>query len=92
MTRVKNRYPRIPCVVPFCGCGSTRYPPEPGMQIICTKHWRLVAPELKARRRRLKAMLRRRGELNTDRGRRLDSKVWARMVGQAITRAAGAPI
>lgn len=90
MTRVHGRYPRIPCVVPFCGCGATCYPP--GHEIICPKHYRLVDRDLKAKRRRVRALLKARRAAETDRARRLESWLWAKIVNQAITRAAGAPI
>lgn len=90
MTRVRNRYPRIPCVVPFCGCGATCYPP--GHEIICPKHYRLVDAGLKARRRRVRALLKRAGRQDSAIARRLEQKLWARMVDQAVTRAAGAPL
>lgn len=90
MTRVHGRYPRIPCVVPFCGCGATCYPP--GHEIICPKHYRMVDRALKAKRRRIRAMLKARRATETDRARRLDNWLWAKIVNQAITRAAGAPI
>lgn len=47
-----HRHPRIPCLVPGCGCGSTSYPP--GYEIICPKHYRHVPASLKALRRRAK--------------------------------------
>lgn len=98
MTRVRDRFPRIPCLVPFCSCGATCYPP--GYEIICPKHYRLVDRALKAARRRARAELRRRGEWEpgadggplTARARRLENRFWNKMKRQAITRAAGAPI
>lgn len=90
MTRVHGRYPRIPCVVPFCGCGATCYPP--GHEIICPKHYRMVDRALKAKRRRVRALLRKAGAAETTRAHRLDNWLWAKIVNQAITRAAGAPI
>lgn len=78
MTRVRNRFPRIPCVVPFCRCGATCYPP--GYEIICPKHYRLVDRGLKALRRKA----RRRGK------ERLDDMLWQRIKRQAIERASGA--
>lgn len=90
MARVRNRYPRIACVVPFCGCGATCYPP--GHEIICPKHYRAVDCALKAKRRRVRAILKARGEGNSERAYRLESLLLAKMVRQAITRAAGAPI
>lgn len=90
MKRVRNRYPRIPCVVPFCGCGATCYPP--GHEIICPKHYRSVDRALKAKRRRVRAILKAKGESSSERARRLEGLLWSRMVKQAITRAAGAPI
>lgn len=91
MTRVRNRYPRIPCLVPFCGCGATCYPPDETGEIICPKHYRLVDRSLKARRRRVRAAFKRRGELWSDRHWRMEHKLWNRIREQAITRAAGAP-
>jgi len=90
MTRVHGRYPRIPCVVPFCGCGATCYPT--GHEIICPKHYRMVDRALKAKRRRVRALIRKAGAVDTTRARRLDNWLWAKIVNQAITRAAGAPI
>lgn len=87
MSRVRNRYPRIPCVVPFCRCGATSYPP--GHEIICPKHYRLVDPALKARRRKVRVALKRRGLLETDRHFRLDGVLWDRIKRQAIERATG---
>lgn len=87
MARVRNRYPRVPCVVPFCGCGATCYPPEPGLQIICPKHYRLVDRALKARRRRVRRELAKRGLSNTERAWRLERWLWRRMVIQAVSRA-----
>lgn len=84
------RHPRIPCVVPFCGCGSTSYPP--GHEIICAKHYRLVDPALRAKRRRVRHLLRKARATDSPRARRLDNWLWAKIVNQAITRAAGAPI
>jgi len=81
------RYPRIACVVPFCRCGATSYPP--GYEIICPKHYRLVDAALKARRRKVKAALKRRGLLDTEREHRLDGLLWERMKRQAIERATG---
>ena len=71
------RYPRIPCVVPYCTCGATCYPP--GYEIVCPKHYRLVDRCLKALRR----TARRRGR------ERLDHLLWRRIKRQAIERAAG---
>lgn len=88
MTRVRNRYPRIPCAVPFCRCGATRYPP--GYEIICPKHYRPVDAALKARRRRVTAALKRRGEMQTPRHARLEAVLWGRIKRQAVERAAGA--
>ena len=90
MSKVHGRYPRIPCVVPFCGCGATCYPP--GHEIICPKHYRSVDRALKAKRRRIKALLKKRGEWHTERAHRLDGMLWSKIVRQAITRAAGSPI
>jgi hypothetical protein len=90
VTRVRNRYPRIPCVVPFCGCGATCYPP--GHEIICPKHYRLVDASLKAKRRKVRHLLRKARATDTDRARRLDNWLWSKIVKQAITRAAGAPL
>lgn len=73
-------YPRIPCLVPGCRCGSRRFPPAPGREYICAKHWRLVDKSLKLTRSRG----RRRGK-----GERFDRLVWMRMRRQAIERAAG---
>jgi hypothetical protein len=77
VSRVRNRYPRIPCVVPHCRCGATCYPP--GFEIICPKHYRLVDRSLKALRRRA----RRAGK------HRLDQLLWRRIKRQAIERATG---
>ena len=77
MTRVSNRYPRIPCIVPYCGCGATCYPP--GYEIICSKHYRLVDRALKTLRRRA-----RKAGKN-----RLDHMLWQRIKRQAIERAMG---
>lgn len=90
MTRVHGRYPRIPCVVPFCRCGATCYPP--GHEILCPKHYRLVDQSLKAKRRAVRRMLKARGQQDTERAHRLEVRLWARMKHQAITRAAGAPL
>lgn len=90
MTRVHGRHPRIPCIVPFCGCGATCYPP--GYEIICPKHYRLVDAALKAKRRRVRHLLRKARASDTDRARRLDDWLWSKIKAQAITRAAGAPI
>lgn len=87
MARQRNRYPRIPCVVPFCGCGATCYPP--GNEIICPKHYRLVDASLKAARRRARHLLKKRGQLNTERAWRLDAAFWRKMKAQAIKRAGG---
>lgn len=81
------RHPRIHCIVPFCGCGATRFPP--GMEFICQKHYALVDRALKARRRRLRRLYRRRGLADTARARTSDAVIWRRMVAQAIARAAG---
>lgn len=78
------RYPRIACIVPFCGCGLTRFPP--GCEVICQKHHALVDPALKARRRRIQRMARRR-PADAARLQILDQKLWAKIVSQAITRA-----
>lgn len=90
MARVANRYPRIPCVVPFCGCGATCYPP--GFDIICPKHYRTVDAALKAKRRAVRRALRRRGLEGTARAARLETALWCKMVTQAVTRAAGSPL
>lgn len=90
MTRAHGRYPRIACVVPFCVCGATCYPP--GHEIICLKHYRMVDATLKARRRKIRALLKKRRASDTNRARRLEHWMWAKIVDQAITRAAGAPI
>lgn len=90
------RHPRIPCVVPFCRCGATSYPP--GYEIICPKHYRLVDAGLKAARRRAKRLLVKRGEWIggaedrpvTERAARIMGRFWARMVRQAVERSAGA--
>lgn len=79
MTRVRNRYPRVPCLVPGCGCGATCYPPEPGLEIICPKHYRLVDRALKALRRKSNRY---------GRG-RLTDLCWRKMRRQAIERAMG---
>ena len=84
MARVHGRYPRIACVVPFCGCGATCYPP--GHEIICPKHYRLVDKSLKAKRRAVRRALQKRGQLNSLRGAVFENKLWKRMVRQAITR------
>lgn len=89
MARVHGRFPRIPCVVPFCGCGATCY--EPGCQILCPKHYRLVDKALKARRRQLRTAYRKRGLGDSARARWAEGVLWRRMVEQAITRAGGAP-
>lgn len=77
MARVAGRYPRIPCLVPFCGCGATCYPPHNGQEIICPKHYRLVDRRLK----RLKRIAVRRGKWT------LAAMTWARIRAQAIERA-----
>lgn len=87
MSRISGRYPRIPCIVPFCGCGATCYPP--GNEIICPKHYRMVDRALKARRRKVRALLRKRGQQDTPRARHLDNVIWARMVKQATERSLG---
>lgn len=79
MARVRNRYPRVPCVVPFCNCGATCYAPFPGLQIICPKHYRLVDRNLK----RLRRLANRRGK------ERLAWMLWRKTVRQAIERATG---
>ena len=89
MTRVHGRYPRIPCIVPFCGCGATCYPP--GNEIICPKHYRHVDRALKAKRRRVRAAFKAKGLAETQRARRVDNWLWAKIVEQAITRAAASP-
>jgi len=78
VTRVANRYPRVACLVPFCRCGATCYPPEPGLQIICPKHYRLVDRSLKALRRKA----RKAGRF------RLASMLWRRIASQAVERGA----
>lgn len=78
--RVRGRYPRVPCLVPFCGCGATCYPPEDGLEIICPKHYRMVDRCLKALRR--KAYRAKRW--------RLGWMCWLRIRRQAIERGAGA--
>jgi hypothetical protein len=88
MARVHGRYPRIPCVVPFCGCGATCYPP--GHEILCPKHYRLVDRALKAKRRAVRRALLKRGQANSLRAQLLEDKLWARMVRQAVTRAMAA--
>lgn len=87
MARVHGRYPRIPCVVPFCGCGATCYPP--GHEIICPKHYRLVDRALKARRRTLRAALKRHGKAGTWHAEFIEGALWSRMKAQAIERGAG---
>lgn len=87
MTRVRNRYPRIPCLVPGCGCGATCYPP--GCEIICPKHYRIVDRWLKARRRRLRAAYKRRGEYESLRSETALGHCWRQMRRQAIERGAG---
>ncbi len=79
MAGVANRYPRIPCLVPFCGCGATCYAPADGQEIICPKHYRPVDRRLK----RLKRIAVRKGKWT------LASMLWARIRAQAIERAAG---
>jgi hypothetical protein len=65
--------------VPGCGCGATCYPPEPGLEIICPKHYRLVDRALKRLRRRANRMGKH----------RLVWMCWMRMRRQAIERGAG---
>ncbi len=97
MTRTRNRYPRIPCIVPFCGCGATCYAPHEAAEIICPKHYRLVDRALKAKRRRLRAIYKRLGSTPRPRGRpnwrwraaRMEAHLWAKMKAQAIERATG---
>ena len=74
--RRTGQYPRIPCVVPFCSCGSTSHPE--GWEIICPKHYRLVDRRLKRLRRQAK----RAGRM------RVYHWLWGRIVAQAIERAA----
>lgn len=88
MARVHGRYPRIACVVPFCGCGATCYPSG---EIICPKHYRLVDKALKARRRRVRALFKKRNLLWSSRHQRVDSILWGRIVAQAILRAGSCP-
>jgi hypothetical protein len=88
VARVHGRYPRIPCVVPFCGCGATCYPP--GYEIICPKHYRLVDKRLKARRRAGRRILKRLDQANSLRAQMFEDRAWALMKRQAITRAMAA--
>jgi hypothetical protein len=84
--RVRGRFPRIPCVVPGCSCGATCYPDA--SEIICPKHYRPVDRRLKALRRRVKYLARRRG-FDRDHAWCIDDWLWARVRRQAIGRAAG---
>lgn len=79
------RHPRLACAVPFCRCGSTKFPP--GWEFLCAKHWRLVERDLK----RLRTLARRRRG-DSRRYWRLEGLIWRRMKRQAITRAAGSPL
>ena len=92
MTRVRDRYPRIPCVVPFCSCGATSFAPGEATEILCPKHYRLVDRWLKARRRAMRRAYIRAGLAESDRRWRMETRLWAMMKTQAITRAAGSPI
>lgn len=80
---MSERHPRMPCCVPFCGRGSTTFPP--GWEFLCANHWRLVDRELKLLRTKAR---RRRG--SGERYWRLEGLIWRRMKRQAIERAAGA--
>lgn len=90
-----DRHPRIACIVPFCGRGSTRWAAP--CEIICGKHYRMSDLALRRRRTRVKAMLRKRGEWEagpggealTERAQRIDDRLWAKIKLQAIERAAG---
>lgn len=79
-------FPRIACCVPFCGRGSTRWPP--GTEIICSRHYVLVDRELRARRRRYRAAFRRNGQEHTENADRVDALLWRWIKSQAIERAA----
>lgn len=78
---MSERYPRLPCAVPYCRRGSTRFPP--GWEFLCGIHWRLVDKALK--RLRTKARRKREGA----RYNRLEALIWRKMKRQAIERAAG---
>lgn len=58
-------YPRVSCLVPGCGRGSTRmkplgkdrisieHPDRPGLEYLCAVHWRRVPKRLKVRHSKL---------------------------------------
>ena len=83
---------RIACSVPFC----RRTTPSSYREWLCAKHWPLVSPALKARKRKAEGLLRRVRALDPDIRRDLELKfshhawtAWERCKAQAIERAMG---
>lgn len=92
MTR--PRFARIACCVPFCRRGTTLWPSG---EFMCGKHYRLADKELRRRRSKVIRRLRLAGEMDgdtykTDRAWRIDTKLWNKIKGQAIERAAASPL
>lgn len=88
------RHPRINCCIPFCKCGTTYYPDG---EYICPKHYRLVDKSLKAKRRKLRALYKKRRREPRSPGRyswryrawKMESHLWAKMKLQATHRSFG---
>lgn len=81
---------RIPCEVPFCRRTARADKYEPGVRIICGKHWRLADRSLRRRWSRLKRLLKR-GVTSRVEQRLiyLCNRLWERALKQAIERAMG---
>lgn len=90
----KIRYPRIGCCIPFCRCGSTYYASG---EYMCPKHYRLVDKALKAKRRHLRAIYKRRRRGPRAPGRfswryrawKMEVHLWEKMKRQATHRSLG---
>ena len=86
-----QRFERVPCLVPFCRRGCTRWPTP--YEFLCANHYPLADKELRQKRSRVRRRLRTKGEMTdlsylTPRASRLEGRLWRRVVAQVIARAA----
>lgn len=79
---------RLPCCVPFCRrtTAAVRFD-----EWICAKHWSLVSPRSKARKRKIAGLLRRaeRRGLNKPQIWTAAGRAWDTCKAEAVERAAG---